>query len=284
MKILVIGDSYVKNHVPSQLLAQQNLTWEHFNSFRDDHPYYSWTSHLSEVNPDFQITSLGEGGCDNWWIYSTFLANYKNYDKVIITWTADSRYSWQTEDGSWFHTSNVASAKRKYEVDSKNKHLFKTMLDFLPQIHFEDVNRYKAFNRLMRDNVRLLKPDAMFIDCFNPNDTHFRDEEDYNNCLFAITQYENKQMGIKGFANWKDPDLDEKLDCRCGHLTRSSHQILGKQIVSAIECGVTEFDIKIDSFKREMTVQDYKEFWTKRDIMKYADKHYNAGMLTKKFG
>jgi hypothetical protein len=275
MKVLIVGDSYVNNFVPTHLLSKQNLSNKQHIRFKDNHPYYSWTSHLSEVNPDFQITSLGEGGCDNWWIYSTFLANYKNYDKVIITWTADSRYSWQTEDGVWFHTSNVASAKHKYEMEETNRHLYKTMIDFLPQVHFEDVNRYRAFNRLMLDNIKLLKHDTMFINCFNPNDTHFKDNEQYNNCLFAITQYENKQMGIKGFANWKDPDLDEKLDCRHGHITRSSHIILGKQIASAVERGVTEFNIKIDSFKREMTENDYKEFWTRRDILKYAEKYYS---------
>lgn len=277
MRVLVIGDSYVKNFVPAQELAKKTLTYKQFARFREDHPYYSWTDHLSEVNPNFQITSLGQGGCDNWWIYSTFLANYKNYDKVIITWTADSRYSWQQEDGVWFHTSNVASAKNKYELDSKSRHLFKTMIDFLPQIHFEDVNRYRTFNALMRESVRLLKPDAMFIDCFNPNDTHSKDDVNYSNCLFAITQYENDQMNVRGLAHWKDtdPDLDDRLDCRHGHLTRISHQILGKQVADAIAKDVTKFFVNIDSFKRPMTENDHKEFWTRRDIMKYADKYLN---------
>jgi len=275
MRILVVGDSYVQYNNPAQELAKQDLTHKQFVRFRDDHPYYSWTNHLSEVNPHFQVTVLGEGGCDNWWIYSTFLANYKNYDKVIITWTADSRYSWQTEAGVWLHTSNIVSAKNKYETDTKNKHLFKTMLDFLPQIHYQDVNRYISFNDLMRESVRLLKPDAMFINCFYPNNTHFKDNEQYTNCLFAITQYENDQMDVKGSASWKDPDLDAKLDCRHSHLTRSSHRILGTHVADAIAKYVTKFFVDIESFKRPMTEHDNKEFWTRRDILKYAEKYYS---------
>lgn len=287
MKILIIGDSYVHNYVPVNVLAERILSKKPTLQFHEDHPYFSWHTQLSQINPSWEITANGEGGCDNWWIYSNFLENYKNYDKVIITWTAESRYSWKTEDGVWFHTSNIASAKNKYDSNWRGKDIYKLMMDFLPQVHYEDYKRYKTFNNLMRDNIKLLRPDTMFINCFNPNDTHLQEDprgERHFDSLFALTRYENNQLGITGPAYWKTPELDQVIDCRCSHLTKASHIILAEQIVNAIELGATEFKIDIASFERDMTTEYHKEFWTKRDVMKYADKYYNAGMLTKKFG
>ena len=48
--------------------------------------------------------------------------------------------------------------------------------------------------------------------------------------------------------------------------------------MNAIDYKHTSVPIIINDFYREMEKQDYREFWTRRDMLKYANTYYNAGI------
>lgn len=292
MKILIIGDSYVMPWNPSTKIARDTLTDEQWEFFDKDHQNFSWCDHLSEINPLWEVKVLGQGGCDNWWIYNTFLENYKHYDKIIICWTSESRYSWKSYDDinkrdepKWMHVSNLISAQHKYThpENEQQKDDYKVMLDFLPRVYYADHERYQTFSRLLKDNIQRINPGTMFINCFGSQNhiQRFSPEEDTNS-LHSITQHENQLLGLDQWHGgfWADTsgnsELDKPHDCRCCHLLRSSHLILAKQIATAIDSNIKEFEIKIESFEREITEEDRREIWTKRDIIKYANKYQDA--------
>lgn len=282
----VFGDSYVEPWNPAHSLATEVLDWKYATRFHSDTKPFIWHKNLEQLNPLLKVHAYGQGGCDNWWIYSSFLEHQEKYDKIIICWTHDSRYSWSTNDLTvpqelhWLHATNLLTAIEKskhYDGGQKFRDDYKAMIDFLERVYYVDEKRYKTFSRLLREDIKRIRPDTIFINCFNAdNDNH--------NSLFEITQYESKQMniplgtGVRTSHGPSDTDLDQLYDCRIAHLTKPSHETLARQVATAIDLNHTSLTINLNSFFRTMTKQDRREYWTKRDILKYANRYYDAGL------
>ena len=307
MKIGIFGDSYVEKWNPSHRLARQCLPDDIANLFCNDNQPIPWYSFLQIYNNTYEVFEHGCGGCDNWYIYNTFLDNHEKYENVIIVWTNDARYSWTThEEGyeaypeeeqkrHWLHVSNIGTAINKsehYGAEIKKPPIkgipryredYKTMIDFLGRIHYADRRRHNTFSKLLRKEIQQIRPDAIFINAFNPTE----DKEDHNNTLHEITLYESKSMHGKTedvdhalIPTFYDgtPPMDALIDCRVCHLTRTSHKKLARMVMNAIDYKHTSVPIIINDFYREMEKQDYREFWTRRDMLKYANIYYNAGI------
>ena len=100
MKIGIFGDSYVDRWNPAHRLARQCLDDNLAEKFCNDNPAFPWYTHLPKMNNTYKVFEHGLGGCDNWYIYSQFLEHHEKYDKIIVVWTHDGRYSWTTyEEG-----------------------------------------------------------------------------------------------------------------------------------------------------------------------------------------
>lgn len=286
MQIGVFGDSYVEPWNPAHNLATEVLDWKYATRFHSDTKPFIWHKHLQQLDPLLKVHAYGQGGCDNWWIYSSFLEHQEKYDKIIICWTHDSRYSWSTNDlkvhqeRHWLHATNLLTTIEKskhYDGGQKFKDDYKAMIDFLERVYYVDEKRYKTFSRMLREDIKRIRPDTMFINCFD------NDDQDHNN-LFEITRYESNQLniplgtGVQSNHGHRDTDLDRLYDCRIAHLTKPSHETLARQVATAIDLNHTSLTINLNSFSRTMTKQDRREYWTKRDILKYANRYYDAGL------
>ena len=150
-------------------------------------------------------------------------------------------------------------------------------------MYHKDRKRHHTFSRLLRKEITEIRPDAIFINAFNPTEG----DEDHNNTLHEITLYENhllysknKTLGydiIPTFWNGTPP-MDELIDCRICHLTKASNLKLAEKVLGAINYNHTSVPIIINDFYRTMEKKDYREFWTRRDILKYANTYYDAGI------
>ena len=74
------------------------------------------------------------------------------------------------------------------------------------------------------------------------------------------------------------PPMDEIIDCRICHMTKNSNVKFAEKVLSAINYNHTNIQIIVNDFWRKMEKKDYREFWTRRDILKYANTYYNAGI------
>lgn len=70
-------------------------------------PNVCWPRHLSELNPEFEITNVAEAAAGNQYICDSIiravLANPDSYDRVIVMWSGVSRLDYLTslEDPAW---------------------------------------------------------------------------------------------------------------------------------------------------------------------------------------
>tara|TARA_B100000902_G_C27231201_1_gene874922 strand:+ start:279 stop:1166 length:888 start_codon:yes stop_codon:yes gene_type:complete len=292
MKVGVFGDSYVAKWHPAHKLATQVLDWKYATRFHSDNKPFIWWKHLEIIDPTLETFEHGAGGCDNWWIYSEFLDNHEKYDKVIVCITADSRYSWSTyekgyrdypeekQNRHWLHATNIMTAEHKSEYYDGGQRLrddYKVMVPYLERVYYSDRKRYVTFSRLLREEIKRIRPDTIFINCFNPTPVNGIDND---NSLYEITLYENaklnKDLGIP--TSMEDPALDSQIDCRIAHLTKPSHIQLAKRVANCILQNNTTVYLNVNEYHREMDEDDYKEFWTKRDMLKYANRYYDAGI------
>ena len=64
------------------------------------------------------------------------------------------------------------------------------------------------------------------------------------------------------------------------HLSKdkNSNVKFAEKVLSAINYNHTNIQIIVNDFWRKMEKKDYREFWTRRDILKYANTYYNAGI------
>ena len=305
MKIGIFGDSYVDRWNPAHRLARQCLDDNLAEKFCNDNPAFPWYTHLPKMNNTYKVFEHGLGGCDNWYIYSQFLEHHEKYDKIIVVWTHDGRYSWTTyEEGfpydpeeiqnrHWLHAVNLDTAidKSKNYCDEgppvpgveRYRADYKALIPFFERVHHADRKRHLKFSQLLQKEVRETRPDAIFINAFNPSGSSI----DHSGTLQEITLYENHllyedwpQMGEKIIPTfWSGaPPMDEIIDCRICHMTKNSNVKFAEKVLSAINYNHTNIQIIVNDFWRKMEKKDYREFWTRRDILKYANTYYNAGI------
>lgn len=303
----IFGDSYVEGYNPAHRLAKQCLDDKFADLFCNDNKPYPWYNHIPKINNTYEVSEYGCGGCDNWYTYNQFINNHEKYDRVIIVWTNDGRYSWSTKEEGyaydpeeiqnrhWMHVSNLDTAidKSKHYCNEETGKIkgvekyradYKALIPFFERVHHADRKRHHKFSQLLRKEVREIRPDAIFINAFNPTTSKL----DHTGTLHEITLYENHllykdwpSMGHKIIPTyWPDgtPPMDEIIDCRVCHMTKNTNIKFAEKVMTALNYTHTSVPIIINDFWRKMEKQDFREFWTRRDILKYANRYYDAGL------
>lgn len=279
----VFGDSYV-NKVDYRVdLARPILDSDKYEIFKKhiEDDIVIWY----ELLENYTATDYGHGGCDQYYIYRQFLENHEKHDKVIVSSTSPHRWSFFSETiEKWIHGTNPATCdiKSRHQKFGNKRKYYKYLQDFLIHIYSEDEMKIRIIHRLLKDSMRKIRPDVIFMHGLYQWGDPKRDED---GCLRWITSYENEIIGnpketnpnklglgkgvIRGLF---DTHNKNKYDVRVAHLTEPSHRILAKKVATALEKGSTQIKINTDEFHRTFDEEEYERYWwSEHDIVEYYE-------------
>ena len=95
MRILILGDSWCD---PQYLQVEQQKQYNKEIVVNLSFPY--WTERMAM---SYDVTNLSCTGCSNDYIFDQFVEHHKQYDKIIILWSAWNRYGLYTMLGRHTH-------------------------------------------------------------------------------------------------------------------------------------------------------------------------------------
>tara|TARA_B100000900_G_scaffold383599_1_gene371659 strand:- start:688 stop:1572 length:885 start_codon:yes stop_codon:yes gene_type:complete len=285
----VFGDSYVHRVDYRTDLAKQVLDQTRYEIFKKhiEDNIVIWY----ELLENYTATDYGHGGCDQYYIYRQFLENHEKHDKVIVSSTSPHRWSFFSETiEKWIHGTNPATCdiKSRHQKFGDKRKYYKYLQDFLIHIYSEDEMKIRIIHRLLKDSMRKIRPDVIFINGLYQYGDPNREED---GCLKNITSYENKMIGnpretnpnklglrnpVRGlFDESKRPYASkpkEKYDVRVAHITEPSHRILAKKVATALEKGLTQIKIDTNEFHRTFDEEEFKRYWwSQDDIVEYYE-------------
>lgn len=182
--------------------------------------YEWWPQFLNEL-PEFkeyEFIVLGINGAAPDCCYSNFLQTHHNYDKIIFLWSSDFRSTLITVENG-IHSNHISfhylpKLKDTYEqslkVTGQYKNIFKKpSKDALQWVKNEWIfiekypDKNVLFNIAMRDSVKLLRPDAINVECFR-----------------FMGKFGLNSISFHDMSQFCDYFLDDNYDIRKNHLTR----------------------------------------------------------------
>ena len=279
----VFGDSYVDRIDYRVDLAEKALDHTRYKIFKKhiEDNIVIWYDLLE----NYTATDYGHGGCDQYYIYRQFLENHEKHDKVIVSSTSPHRWSFYSETiEKWIHGTNpkTCEVKSKHPKFGIKRKYYKYLQDFLIHIYSEDEMKTRIIHRLLKDSMRKIRPDVIFINGLYQWGDPKRDED---GCLRWITSYENEMLGDPerpnpnmlglGGTPWTGMfsfNEKRKFDIRVAHMTESSHRILAKKVATALEKGSTQIKINTDEFHRTFDKEEYERYWwSEHDVVEYYE-------------
>ena len=201
MDIAVFGDSFTQN---------------------EPREYTSWFE-------DFDC--FGLGGTDIWYSYKNFLNHHENYDRIIFACTSPYRVCKYHERLGWLIYTNPDSCK----LNKKKHPTFSLMQQYLTHISTIHDGRDETFCDLMVDKILNIRPDTLFIKCF---------ETSPGPPVLPLNEVRRLEQRIMD----RNDESDGLIDIRLAHLTEESHTIIKSEVKKALHNNDTWLDMDLDLF------------------------------------
>lgn len=209
MKIGIFGDSYaVKFRMQNKAPAWHNFIEEKYNT-----------------------VNHAEAGSSLYFSIEKFQQFHSQYDKVIFFVTSSHRYflpehSWFTDRGILMNNFTFAVAnsfKTNPPETEKGKLIANLMMEYYSHIENDRYEHY--IHRIMVDDVKRQRPDALFVDTVKD--------------LFPIFE---KETNYYGFTKDNINYINDYFDIRSCHLTNRNNKILADLIEHWIQTNEWKFD------------------------------------------
>ena len=191
----------------------------------------SWTT-LLELDPRYAVTNMAEGGSGMWFSFRNFVRHQHEYDIIVYVVTESHRlYHPITTDSGIRHWNFAApqwfdAIKHKLSAQSSDNPGLKEVSAI--ELYFEhllDIEERDTFQRLMINDIRTVRPDAILIPAFR--------ESIYDHvgaCLVDISDREIQHLGLRLADTFKT--RDERRLC---HLTKENNRTLYEHVVQWID-------------------------------------------------
>jgi hypothetical protein len=206
MKIAIFGDSFASYH------SKENTT-------------LSWPQVLGFK---YRVNNYAESASSLYFAISKFLEHHAEYDKVIFFITSPGRLT-LPESSNFvdshgnairhvtFESANRVSTAQKtgWAYPEHTSKMFDAAAEYFKYIQNDNYDEYT--HALMINHIKLVRPDALFVDCFKS--------------LFEITKLENAHYKIT------NDTMSKYVDVRNCHLTKKNNEMLAGAIESWIDTG-----------------------------------------------
>lgn len=213
MKIAIFGDSYAKKSRPENKAP----AWH------------------DVIENKFSVDNFAEAGSSLFYSVDLFLKNHRQYDKIIFFVTSSHRkylpeHSWFIENDLIVKNFTAATARQFQShppEDPKVRRITDAICDYFSYIERDDYEHY--VHRLMVDDIKKIRPDALLVDTVK--------------CLWPIFEKETRYYGFDGHnINY----VNNYLDIRNCHLTDTNNEILASLVEQWIISG--QFNFELDQF------------------------------------
>jgi len=206
MKIAIFGDSFASYH------NKENTT-------------ASWPQVLGYK---YRINNYAEPASSLYFSISKFLDHHLDYDKVVFFITSPGRLT-LSESSNFvdshdnvikhitFESANRVSTAQQHgwTYPERTLKMFAAATEYFKYIQNDNYDEYT--HALMINHIKLVRPDALFVNCFES--------------LFQITKLENAHYNIT------DETMSKYVDIRNCHLTKKNNEMLAGAIEAWIDTG-----------------------------------------------
>lgn len=198
MKIAIFGDSF------ADVDAAVDFAWNINDTLKR-----SWYNILSK---EYRIDNFAKSGSGLFYSYDQFCKVHSDYDKIIFLITAHGRiYANSIKE----HLSGFDHILRCYENSQGEKQkVYASALNYL--IYIQNDEESMTFHRLMIEDIKRKRNDALLISCFNQD----RSLIDTSCSLHDISLLDIKHYDLKN--DW--PSLDK----RACHMNDENNKIFAK--------------------------------------------------------
>ena len=216
-RVLILGDSFAVKHTGYDDADTGNGP--------------SWTM-LLESDPRFKITNMAEGGSGMWFSFRNFMKYHHEYDVILYVVSESHRLYHPISTDSGIRHWNFAApwwfdaVRRKLSSHSlENTGLQEVLAIELYFKHLLDTEERDTFQRLMINDIRTVRPDAILIPAFRES------IYDHNGtCLIDISDREIHHLGLRMADTFKT--RDERRLC---HMTKENNRTLYEHAVRWID-------------------------------------------------
>jgi len=230
MKVAIFGDSFASYHCK-------------------ENPSPSWPQLLG---CKYRIDNYAEPASSLYFSISKFLDHHADYDKVIFLITSPGRitlpdYSNFTDSHgnvlkhiTFESTNRVLTAQEKgWTYPPGTSKMFNAAAEYFKYIQNDNYDEYT--HALMINHIKLVRPNALFVDCFKS--------------LFPITKLENAHYNVP------DDDMSQYLDVRNCHLTAKNNMMLACVFETWIDTGyfnysAADYSVPTEPFATYFKKQD----------------------------
>ena len=216
-RVLILGDSFAVKHTGYDDADALNGP--------------SWTK-LLELDPRYRVTNMAEGGSSMWFSFRNFMKYQHEYDVILYVVSESHRLYHPISTDSGIRHWNFAApwwfdaVRRKLSSQSLDNTGFEEVSAIeLYFKHLLDIEERDTFQRLMINDIRTNRPDAILIPAFQES---IYDHEGV--CLVDISDREIRHLGLELADTFKT--RDEQRLC---HLTKENNRTLYEHVVRWID-------------------------------------------------
>ena len=230
MNIAVFGDSYAVNNT---CLSKKT----------------SWLDYLKSQPDIFHLNSYGVRGSSFYFSYDEFKKYHGMYDNVIVCVTNWPRLYIKLLPNFLKHVPSFEICDHRIKEHPEYSAYFEAVKNYF--LYLENDFEKKEYQRLMIEQIKTLRSDALIIPCFDIENSLVPNWD--GDSLFDIWNMTVEEITGK---HWNNLTVQEQLDLtitddyHC-HMSDNSNRILGELIFNWLKSDRTvPFTFTLDKFKK----------------------------------